>query len=132
MQQFSDTGKTPFIQNMIEMAKQNTNYREAIWTGEEMQVTLMSIPAGHGDIGMEIHPTHDQLLFLAAGTGTVQMGDHEDHITIKKTVKAGDTVIVPKNIWHNITNSGDAPMQVISVYAPVQHPAGIVQEHKPS
>lgn len=132
MQQFNDTGKIPFIKNMIEMAQQNTNYREAIWTGEEMQVTLMSIPAGNGDIGMEIHPTHDQLLFLAAGTGLVQMGDQKDHITIKQTITAGDTVIVPKNVWHNITNSGASPMQVISIYAPVQHPTGIVQEHKPS
>lgn len=131
VKQFKDSGKQPFVANLVEMAKLNENYREAIWTGEEFQITLMSIPTGGGDIGMEIHRDHDQMLYLAAGTGKVQMGDAKDQISFEKTVTAGQTVIVPKNVWHNITNIGSEEMKVFSLYAPVKHPADVVQENKP-
>ena len=49
-QAIRDCGPEPFIVNMDSVAKMNPNYRTALWTGEYLQVTLMSIPVG-GNIG---------------------------------------------------------------------------------
>ena len=52
----NDHGKKPYVVNINKAAKQNKNYRTAIWTGSHLQVTLMSINVGE-DIGLEVHPT---------------------------------------------------------------------------
>ena len=56
-----DLGPEAVAVNLACLAKQNTNYRTALWTGEHLQVTLMSIPVG-SDIGLEKHDHLDQLL----------------------------------------------------------------------
>ena len=45
----------PFVININEATKQNNTYRTAIWTGDNLQVTLMSLNPGE-DIGLEMHP----------------------------------------------------------------------------
>ena len=32
--------------------------------------------------------------------------------------------------WHNLTNTGDVPLKLYSIYAPPQHPFGTVHETK--
>lgn len=59
----TDFGNSPFTVNISEASKQNQYYRSAIWTGEHLQVTLMSINVGD-DIGLEIHPNTDQFFAL--------------------------------------------------------------------
>ena len=41
--------------------RDNKNYRTALWTGKNLQVTLMSIEVGE-DIGLEVHHDIDQFL----------------------------------------------------------------------
>ncbi len=53
-QDIKDYGNDPFIVNIDCSTKRNRFYRTALWTGDHLQVTLMSIPVG-GDIGLEIH-----------------------------------------------------------------------------
>ena len=60
----TDYGAQPFIVNIDRMAKGNLNFRTAMWTGENLQVTLMSIPVG-GEIGLEMHHELDQFLRIA-------------------------------------------------------------------
>jgi hypothetical protein len=55
----TDFGKEPFTLNISQASKNNNTYRTVIWTGEHLQVTLMSINVGD-DIGLEIHPQTDQ------------------------------------------------------------------------
>jgi mannose-6-phosphate isomerase-like protein (cupin superfamily) len=106
--------------------KENTNYRSVAWSGRYLQVTLMSIPVG-GDIGLEAHPETDQFLRLDAGTGRVQMGATKDTLSFEGEVSDGWCVIVPAGTWHNITNTGQTPMQVYTIYAPAHHKPGKVQ-----
>ena len=120
--ELKDYGKEPIAFNMEEVTLQNENYRTTLWTGEHFQLTLMSIPAGGGDIGMEVHPHVDQFLRLEAGTGRVEMGPAEDQITFSQVVKADDAIIIPANTWHNVTNIGDEPMKLYSIYSPANHP----------
>ena len=48
-----DYGCEPFIFNIHHATNMNENFRTTLWTGRDMQLTLMSIPV-HGDIGVEI------------------------------------------------------------------------------
>jgi len=67
-----DYGLKPFVVNIEQAAKQNNTYRTALWTGGNLQVTLMSIDVGD-DIGLEVHPTTDQFIRIEEGQGLVQM-----------------------------------------------------------
>lgn len=125
-----DYGKEPIVFNIEEATMQNENYRTTIWTGDHFQVTLMSIPSGGGDIGMEIHPHVDQFLRLESGTGKVEMGTDKNKLTVSQTVKANDVVIVPANTWHNITNIGEVPMKLYSIYSPANHPFDTEEDTK--
>ncbi|HIZ54452.1 MAG TPA: cupin domain-containing protein [Candidatus Enterococcus avicola] len=128
--ELKDYGKEPIAFNMEEVTLQNENYRTTLWTGEHFQLTLMSIPAGGGDIGMEVHPHVDQFLRLEAGTGRVEMGPAEDQITFSQIVKADDAIIIPANTWHNVTNVGNEPMKLYSIYSPANHPFDTEEETK--
>jgi mannose-6-phosphate isomerase-like protein (cupin superfamily) len=86
----------------------------------------MSIPVG-GDVGLESHPETDQFLRLDAGRGRVQMGPAKDQLDYDREVGDGWAIFVPAGTWHDVTNIGDVPMQLYTVYAPVHHAAGKVQ-----
>lgn len=122
-----DYGKNPTVLDIEAYTTGNTNFRTALWTGTNLQVTLMSIPVG-GDVGLELHPDIDQFLRIEEGTGKVLMGDSEDALTFTETVGADFAVFVPAGKWHNIVNVGDKPLKLYSIYAPVEHPHGTVHK----
>ena len=124
-----DYGPKPFVVNMEEAAKQNTAFRTALWTGKHLQVTLMSLHAGE-DIGVESHPHTDQFLGIEEGHGVVQMGESKDKLSFQQNVHEGYAIVVPAGTWHNLTNVGDKPLKLFSIYAPPQHPYGTVHETK--
>ena len=121
-----DIGPEPQSFDLEGATLENTNYRTVAWSGKYLQVTLMSIPAGE-DIGLEAHPETDQFLRLDGGRGRVQMGPAKDRLDFDREVEDGWAVLVPAGTWHNITNIGDEPMQLYTVYAPVHHAAGKIQ-----
>lgn len=116
-----DHGGEPFTINIEKAAKQNKNFRTAIWTGDYLQVTLMSINVGD-DVGLEVHPDVDQFLRIEQGQGLVQMGDAKDRLDFKKKVSDDYAIMVPAGKWHNITNTGNKPLRLYSIYAPPEHP----------
>jgi mannose-6-phosphate isomerase-like protein (cupin superfamily) len=121
-----DIGPRPQSFDLEAATVRNDSYRAVAWSGKYLQLTLMSIPPGE-DIGLEAHPETDQFLRLDAGRGRVQMGPAEDQLDFEQEVEDGWAVLVPAGTWHNITNTGDEPMRLYAVYAPVHHAAGIVQ-----
>ena len=121
-----DIGPQPLVVDIESATKQNTDYRTVAWSGRYLQVTLMSIPAG-SEIGLEAHPETDQFIRLEAGRGRVQMGSAKDKLTFDRKVSDGWSVLVPAGTWHNITNIGETPMQVYTIYAPAHHAPGKVQ-----
>ncbi|GAC1513135.1 MAG: hypothetical protein NVS1B16_05100 [Pseudarthrobacter sp.] len=119
----TDIGPRPNSFDLETATTENTNYRTVAWTGEYLQVTLMSIPAGES-IGLEMHPETDQFLRLDAGTGNARMGPDKDSVTFEQDVSDGWCILVPAGTWHNVTNTGDKPMRLYVIYAPVHHAAG--------
>lgn len=124
-----DYGKEPFVVNINEASKQNKTFRTALWTGNHLQVTLMSIDVGE-DIGLEIHPNVDQFLRIEQGQGIVQMGKRKEHLNFKRKVKDDSAIMIPAGTWHNVTNTGNIPLKLYSIYAPPNHPFGTVHATK--
>ena len=62
-----DHGAEPTVLNIESHTLANENFRTALWTGHNLQVTLMAIPAG-GDVGLEQHHDIDQFLRVEEGT----------------------------------------------------------------
>jgi mannose-6-phosphate isomerase-like protein (cupin superfamily) len=127
--EIKDYGKQPFVVDIEEAAKQNRTFRTALWTGNHLQVTLMSINVGE-DIGLEMHPDVDQFLRIEEGQGIVQMGDSKDNLTIQARVSDDFAIMVPAGKWHNVTNTGNTPLKLYTIYAPSQHPFGTVHRTK--
>lgn len=124
-----DYGPEPFVVNINKASKQNRSYRTAIWTGKHLQVTLMSLKVGE-DIGLEIHPTVDQFLRIEQGQGIVQMGNRKNNLYFRRKVYDDDAIMIPAGTWHNVTNTGNVPLKLYSIYAPPQHPVGTVHKTK--
>lgn len=123
-----DNGPAPFVDNIEMFTLENDNYRTTLWTGSNLQVTLMAIRPGH-DIGMEVHMDHDQFLRIEQGQATVHMGPDENSLQSWQA-NADDAVIVPAGTWHNLVNSGDEMLKLYSIYAPPEHPHGTVHATK--
>ncbi|CAN7404562.1 cupin domain-containing protein [Rossellomorea sp. LjRoot5] len=124
-----DYGPYPYSVNIDEVTVNNDTFRTALWTGEHLQVTLMSINPGE-DIGLEIHPNTDQFLRLEQGEGIVRMGDRQDNLTYEKEVKQDFAIMIPAGTWHNVINTGNTPIKLYSIYAPPHHPRGTVHTTK--
>ncbi|MRX42133.1 cupin domain-containing protein [Agromyces kandeliae] len=124
--EITDNGPQPNAFDIESATVENTDYRVVAWSGKYLQVTLMSIPVGES-IGLEAHPETDQFLRLDAGRGVVRMGPSEDELTYEREVSDGWSIQVPAGTWHDVVNTGDEPMRLYAVYAPVHHAPGIVQ-----
>ena len=59
--------------DLREKALQNHNYRETVWTGCFMQMTVMCIPAC-SDVGLEIHDNTDQIIRIEQAQCSVRSG----------------------------------------------------------
>ncbi len=129
MREFKDQGKQPFVVNINEASKQNNTFRTAIWTGNHLQVTLMSLQPGE-DIGLEIHPDVDQFLRVEQGDGIVQMGKNKNQLDFVRQVADDSAIFIPAGYWHNLTNTGNIPLKLYSIYAPPNHPFGTVHKTK--
>lgn len=126
---FTDYGPEPFVVNIEEVTKQNNTFRTALWTGQYLQLTLMSINPGE-DIGLEIHPNLDQFVRIEEGIGIVKMGAQRDYLDFQRNVSADFAFIIPAGKWHNLINTGRMPLKLYSIYAPPQHPFGTVHVTK--
>ncbi len=124
-----DFGLEPLIFNIDQATNMNQNFRTTVWTGQNMQLTLMSIPAC-SDIGVEMHPNVDQFIRVESGRAKVYMGNCKNSLREEACVDGNYAVIIPAGTWHNIVNVGNHPLKLYSIYAPPQHPCGTVHRTK--
>lgn len=124
---FKDYGAEPTVLNIESYTLTNENFRTVLWTGGNLQVTVMAIPVG-GDVGLEQHNGIDQFLRVEEGTAQVMMGDSADKLDFVKEVADDYAIFVPAGKWHNIVNKGDKPLKIYSIYAPAEHPHGTVHK----
>ena len=115
-------GETTRVDIMRE-AWTNEAFRREVITGEHEQVVVMTIPPG-GEIGEEVHPETDQVLAFIDGQGEAQL----DGETSK--IGPNDLVFVRAGTRHNFVNTGDAPLRLVTIYAPPEHAPGTVHGTK--
>lgn len=124
-----DHGPEPYVVNIQDAAKQNYNFRLALWTGTYYQLTLMNIHAGE-DIGLEMHSDVDQFLRIEEGQGRIMMGPSRNNLYYQEDVYSGYVAFVPAGTWHNLVNTGCSTIKLYSIYAPAEHPHGTVHRRK--
>ena len=125
----TDHGPKPYAANIMHTARQNHNFRTALWSGCHLKMTLMCIPVC-GDIGVEMHSDTDQFIRVEEGQAIVRMGTCKDKLDFHYRLGVGDAVFVPSGTWHNVSNTGNCPLKLSSLYAPPKHPRGTIHHTK--
>ena len=125
--EYRDFGNEPFVFSIEDYTRGNDTYRTALWTGEFMQLTVMSILPGE-DIGLEVHMDHDQFIRVEEGEGIVKMGDTEDDLTFEERVEDDFAIMIPAGKWHNVINNSNKPLKLYSIYAPREHKQNTVHK----
>jgi mannose-6-phosphate isomerase-like protein (cupin superfamily) len=125
----TDTGPQPHVVDITKATLANDTYRSTLWTGMNLQMTVMSIKPGD-DIGLEVHEHGDQFLRVEQGTGRVQMGPAKDDLSFDEEVTDAWVILVPAGSWHNVTNVGSDDLRMYVLYAPPEHPHGTVHPTK--
>lgn len=125
----NEHGGEVYCANIGNITFKNRNYRESIWTGRYLQMTVMSIPCGN-DIGVEIHSDTDQYIRVEHGCAMALTGYSKDMLGNKYRLNMGDAIFIPAGTWHNIVNVGRRDLKLSSVYAPPHHPRCTVEKNK--
>lgn len=125
----NEHGGEIYCVNVGRLAYKNQNFRESIWTGKYLQMTIMSIPCGE-DIGVEIHCDTDQYIRIEQGNAILLTGNSAENLCHKCKLNTGDAVFIPAGTWHNIINAGRRPIKISSIYAPPHHPRCTVEKNK--
>lgn len=103
-----------FTQNIETETLENTNFRKVVWTGEHMQLVLMSLLPGE-DIGVEVHPHVDQFFRVEEGQGKATVNGQDMLLT------EDSVLIVQAGAEHNIVNTGEGNLKMYTIYTPPNH-----------
>lgn len=95
----------------------NTFFRKVLYTAPNMQLVLMSVK---DEIGMETHPKLDQFIRIDKGKGKAIINGREFPI------KNGSAFVIPQGAAHNVINTGTEDLKLYTVYAPPNHPKGVI------
>ncbi len=112
-----------FIDNIERLTEKNDDFRQVLYTGQNLQLVLMALRPGD-EIGEEVHEDRDQFFRFETGAGEVQI----DGVTT--SVKADDGVIVPAGARHNVINTGSDTLRLYTIYGPPEHIDGTVHKTK--
>ncbi len=108
------------VVNIDDEADKNREYRSILWTGNHLQVTLMSIPTG-SEIGAEMHSENDQFIKIESGRARVLFGTSNTDFNYERIIDDEYAIIIPAGTWHNVVNIGNEPLKLFSIYAPPIH-----------
>jgi mannose-6-phosphate isomerase-like protein (cupin superfamily) len=113
-----------FNSNIEKDTLENNNFRKVLYSGNHLQLVLMSLNAGE-EIGEEIHHDNDQFFRFESGLGKCIIDGNEYN------VKNGDVIVIPAGAKHNIINTdGTSELKMYTIYAPPHHKDGIVRATK--
>ncbi|GAA4002151.1 cupin domain-containing protein [Sphingomonas humi] len=117
------TIKRGYCDDIEEATIANNDFRRVLYTGEHLQLVLMSLAPGE-EIGEETHEDRDQFFRFEEGEGVVVIDGVENKV-------ADDfAVIVPAGACHNVKNTGEEPLQFYSIYGPPEHKDKVVHKTK--
>ena len=110
--------------NIEKETLENKNYRKVLFTGEKMQLVVMSLKPQE-DIPMETHNYIDQFIRIEEGEALVRVGDEEFNL------KDDDVVVIPAGNRHYVKNtSKDKELKLYTIYAAPEHPPNTIHKTK--
>jgi len=112
-----------YVDDIEKVTLANTDFRRVLYTGNNLQLVLMTLPAGC-DIGEEVHEDRDQFFRIEEGEGVILIDGVENR------VEDDFAVIVPAGARHNVINRSDAPLRLYTIYGPPEHRDGVVHTTK--
>jgi mannose-6-phosphate isomerase-like protein (cupin superfamily) len=117
---------TGFYGNIEQMAVENDNFRQVIFTGKHAQLVLMSLLPGE-EIGNEVHQNVDQFFRIEEGEAKFVLNNgREVHMA-----GAGEAVLVPAGTHHNVVNdSTTEAVKLYTIYSPPNHPPKTIHATK--
>jgi len=116
--------KKGYKENIEKLTVENNNFRKVLYTGQNIQLVLMSLKPGE-DIGLETHTENDQFFRFEKGNGKVLINETE------YTIGDGDVIIIPSGAQHNIINVSETEdLKMYTIYAPAHHKDGVVRAIK--
>lgn len=116
---------TGWVGNVEEATLGNTTFRTVLFTGANIQLTVMRLGPGE-EIGVEMHDHLDQFLRIEQGRARVTFGPAADQVEEEHDVADDWAIVVPGGTWHNVINTGDGDLTLYSLYAPPEHPSGTI------
>ena len=100
-----------YVADIEKLTEENADFRRVLYSGDKLQLVLMSIRPGE-EIGGEVHADTDQFFRIEAGKGRVLI----EGVTHK--IKAGDGIVVPAGAHHNVICTGHDPLKLYTIYGP--------------
>ena len=98
--------------NIEEEALKNENFRKVLYSGEHLQVVLMSLKPGE-EIGMESNVGTNQFFRFEAGNGKCIIDGNE------YKVKNGDALNAPAGANRNVINTdSENELKMYTIYSP--------------
>lgn len=125
----NDHGPRPYVVDIDEATVANEFFRDTLWTGTHLQLTVMTIPPG-GEIGAEIHNGHDQFIRLESGSLHAMLGKSPEELEVDEVIHEDWAAFIPSGTWHNFVNESDEPAKLYSIYAGPEHAPGTRHETK--
>ncbi len=113
-----------FKTNIEKDTLENTNYRKVIFTGEKIQLVLMSLKPGE-EIPKETHKDIDQFIRIESGQAKAYIGEENFDL------KDDDVIIVPSGKPHRIINTSKSEeLKLYSIYANPEHAPKTIHKTK--
>lgn len=111
-----------YFEGLTSKMREFGKFRKVLHTGLYSQLVAMEVPV-NGEIGDEVH-TVDQVLLFTSGKGKATVAGKD------QDVKASDVVVVPAGTQHQFINTGDTPLELITIYSPAEHHPQTVHKSK--
>lgn len=115
--------KKGYVKDIQEQTLKNNNFRKVLYTGEHLQLVLMTLKPGE-EIGEEVHEDRDQFFRFEEGAGVVVIDGK------RNKVEDEFGVIVPAGAKHNVINTGEGPLKMYTIYGPPEHKDQVVHKTK--
>lgn len=96
--------------NIKELTKTNKSFSNELWQGEKMKINLVSIMPRQ-DIGLKINHEAEQLVKIENGKCAIYIGQTEDCSDLRERAEGGQMLIIPKDTYYNIINTGSTPLK---------------------
>jgi mannose-6-phosphate isomerase-like protein (cupin superfamily) len=107
-----------YLQKIDKIAIENHDFRQVLYTAKHCQLVVMALKPGE-EIGAEVHKL-DQFFRVEAGTGEAVLDG------VRTPIQPGLAIVIPAGTKHNIINTSNIQMSLLTIYSPPNHRDGVI------